>query len=82
MGNKELTEARHRLHHAKADMTTLLESRGDWLAKQNGWDLDGLDAIRYHLMQVHHWTPAQLFAMSDEHLHFAMTGEPRPKRGK
>lgn len=78
----DLNDARARLHHASADLTVILEQQGDLIAKHHGWSVSGLDAVRYHLMQKHHWTPAELFAMSNDHLHFAMSEEARSATGK
>lgn len=76
MTDKELNDARLRLHEANAQLYYHLELFGDELADTHGWrGLSGLDAIRYHLMQKHHWTPSQLEAMSLDHLRFAMHGE-------
>ncbi|MBB4126250.1 hypothetical protein GGR77_001540 [Xanthomonas translucens] len=75
MASDQMNEWRAEMHHATADLACALETQGDLVAQQNGWALLGLDAIRYYLMQKHHWTPEQLFAMSVEHLRFAMSEE-------
>ncbi|MDY4296812.1 MULTISPECIES: hypothetical protein [unclassified Xanthomonas] len=76
MSSKEVNNARKQAHQADAELNLHLEIFGDGLAKERGWKyLLGIDAIRYYLMQKHHWTPAQLRAMSYEDLRFAMTEE-------
>jgi len=50
----------------------LLIHRGEQLNSSHGWDFsDELDAIRFYLMQTHHWTPAVVRSLSDEDLEFA-----------
>ncbi|WP_353979418.1 hypothetical protein [Salinicola endophyticus] len=80
-----LTDEQKRLAEAEAQITyhrsRVLTLRGDQIAKREGYkssELCGIYAVRYYLMQKHHWTPAQVFAMSEEHLEFAMLEE----RGK
>ncbi|MCK0743586.1 hypothetical protein [Chromohalobacter nigrandesensis] len=80
--NKLLTEEQEKLHEAEAQTKyhqhRLLVRLGDKISKREGYkssELTGLVAIRYYLMQKHHWTPAQVMAMSEEHLEFAMLGE-------
>jgi len=83
MSQEELNQARLRLHETQAHMNYHLELRGDAIASEHGWtNVAGLVAIRYYLMQKHHWTPAELAAMSMEHLELAMIEEPagRPRR--
>lgn len=76
MGEETLNDARARFHQASAEHNHALERRGDLIAEKLGWNgLEGLDAVRYYLMQKHHWTPAELFSMSEEHLRFAMREE-------
>ena len=73
---KQLNESRKRNHAVQGDLNYLLEVFGDGLAEQHGYhDLDGLDAVRYYLMQKHHWLPAQVRAMSMDDLHFAISQE-------
>lgn len=66
-----------RLRVAEAHLNYSLEVFGDSLRKMHDWKntLDGLEAVRYYLMQKHHWTPSQLQAMSLEDLRFALTEE-------
>ena len=77
MEDKELNEARKRLHEAQAGLNLHLEIFGDSLSSTHGWknDLRGFEAIHYYLMQKHHWLPAQLKAMSLEDLRFALSEE-------
>ncbi|NID06626.1 hypothetical protein HBF26_17155 [Luteibacter jiangsuensis] len=74
---KEHYELRKGLHHADADLTYSLDVFGDALAEKQGYksDLHGLDAVRYYLMQKHHWLPRDVKAMSYEDLQFALSEE-------
>ena len=77
MEDNELNTARQQLHQTQANLDYLLELRGDRIASEHGWtNVNGLEAVRYYLMQKHHWTPAELATMSLEHLRFAMSEEP------
>lgn len=74
--SKEMNLIRQRANEASANLDLLLEIFGDGLAKKNKWkNLDGLDAVRYYLMQKHHWTPSQLRDMSGDDLRFALHEE-------
>lgn len=72
---EQLDNAR-RLHDATAGLDFCLDVFGDHLAQRENYrSVDGLDAVRFHLMQRHHWTPAQVRAMSPEDLRFALSEE-------
>ena len=46
-------------------MEFLLHLFGKHLAQREGYKANtGLDAVRFHLVQKHHWTPAQARALS------------------
>ena len=68
---------RHGLHLARASSTYYLSVFGDELAKREGYrsGLDGLDAVRFFLMQKHQWLPRDVLNMSDEDMQFAMSEE-------
>jgi len=67
---------RHRMQVAQAGLNYSLECFGDHLAKQKGYkNLDGFDALRYYLMEKHHWLPAPARALSMEDLAFALHQE-------
>lgn len=70
-------ETRKRLHDAEAGLAYSLDVFGDHLAKQQSYKagLDGLDAVRYYLMQKHHWLPREVRSMSPEDLRFALSEE-------
>ena len=54
----------------------LLEDFGDDLAKREGYQtIDGMEAVRFYLMQKHNWLPSQVNSMSSEDLRFALTKE-------
>lgn len=72
----ELNQARHDKHVYGGKLTYSLEVFGDSLAEKHGYDgLSGLDAVRYYLMQKHHWLPRDLHSMSHDDLRFALTQE-------
>jgi len=76
MTTNEMHEIRTRYHDANGKLHAHLELFGDHLAEQNGWsDLSGHEAVRFHLLKTHHWTPAQVQSMSFDDLRFAMTEE-------
>jgi hypothetical protein len=63
--------------HSEADQISCLSERGNLLAKNQKYQgVEGLDAIRYFLMQKHNWTPSQVKSMSHEDLLFAFSQEP------
>jgi hypothetical protein len=67
-------EATQQLLHIEADLIFFLHKLGDSIAKKKGYkDLDGLDAIRYFLIQKHNWTPSQVKSMNYEDLQLAMS---------
>ncbi|WP_439449795.1 hypothetical protein [Stenotrophomonas sp. ATs4] len=70
-------EIRYQSHHWRGRLDYVLEVFGDTLKSREGWqnDLEGLDAVAYYLMQKHHWTPAQIRAMSLEDQRFALSEE-------
>lgn len=73
----EMNEARHGLHQAEGNLAYSLEVFGDDLAKTKKYKsgIDGLDAVRYYLMQKHNWLPRDVNSMSYEDLRFAMSEE-------
>ena len=73
MSQDEYFEIGRRYYQAIAEQNHALERRGERIAKTNGWtNISGIEAVKYYLLQKHHWTPAQLDAMSIEQLRFAM----------
>ncbi len=70
-------ELRKKLHEADANLVYSLDVFGDTLAEKQGYksDLHGLDAVRYYLMQKHHWLPRDVKSMSYEDLQFALSEE-------
>lgn len=73
----ERNKVRQELRNAEAGLTYSLEVFGDALAKREKYksDLDGLDAVRYYLMQKHHWLPRDVNSMSFDDLRFALSEE-------
>lgn len=73
----ERNKTRKALHDAQGNLTYSMEVFGDHLAKQLGYKsgLDGLNAVRYYLMQKHHWLPREVNAMSHDDLRFALSEE-------
>lgn len=74
---KQDYEISKRLHHAQADLAYVLTVFGDTLAKREKYKsgLRGLEAVRFFLMQTHHWLPRDVNALSDADLQFAMSEE-------
>jgi len=73
----ERSEVRNGLHMAKGNLAYALEVFGDELAKRQKYksDLDGMEAVRYYLVQKHHWLPREVNSMSYDDLLFAMSEE-------
>lgn len=73
----EMYESRKRLHEVEGNLVYLLDVFGDTLALKQGYksDLHGIDAVRYYLMQKHHWLPRDVKSMSYEDLQFALSEE-------
>ena len=64
------------LHASEGGLVYCLAVFGFTLAEREGYvDLDGLDAVRFYLMQKHNWLPRDVKAMSHEDLQFAMSQE-------
>jgi hypothetical protein len=60
----------------EAELVSCLAAKGDNLARDLKYKhLNGLDAIRYFLMQKHNWTPSQVKSMSYDDLLFAYSQE-------
>ena len=72
----ERDEVRDRLHEAIGKQAAMLERFGDYLAKvKNYREHDGIEAIRYHLMQKHGWLPSEVRSLSTDDLQFAISEE-------
>lgn len=64
------------LHRAQGESAYHLECFGDELAQKHGYKgLDGMEAVRYYLMQKHHWLPRDVMSMSAEEMRFALHEE-------
>ncbi|WP_110693317.1 hypothetical protein [Salinicola halophyticus] len=67
-----------KIYETEADQRYVLARFGDHIAKREEYrsrDLNGIHALRFYLMQKHHWTPATVLAMSDDHIRFALIEE-------
>lgn len=70
----ELARAKHALDaDIRFRSEAYLEALGDQLAGKDNIGLRGLEAVRFHLMERHHWLPKDVMAMTIEELEFAMT---------
>jgi hypothetical protein len=68
-----LNESRHKLLHAKANFSFLIESFGDELAKRHNYkSLSGLEAVQVFLINKHHWLPREVRLMSWDDLELAL----------
>lgn len=71
-------ELEKKIYETEADQRYALARFGDHIAKREDYrssDLRGIHALRFYLMQKHHWTPATVLAMSDDHIRFALIEE-------
>jgi hypothetical protein len=76
MASDEMNETRRRLHEAEGMQVYHLELFGDALAIREGYtQVDGIDAVRFYLMQKHNWTPPTVRSLSYEDLLFALQEE-------
>jgi hypothetical protein len=67
---------RHRLHSATGNLNYVLDCFGDELAKRRGYkDLDGIEAIWFYLIEIHHWLPSQVKAMHPDDIRFLLSQE-------
>lgn len=51
---------------------------GDYVAGREGYrstDLQGIHALRYYLMQKHHWSPPVVLALTEDQIRFALLEE-------
>ena len=72
----KLIDAIAKCHEATAKLNTLLEAFGDELAKRNKYrSVHGIDAVRFFLVQKHHWLPSVVSAMTFDDLRFALSEE-------
>lgn len=71
----DLRTAEYRLYHNQADLQLRLSELGDHLAQKHGYSHDGLDALRFHLMQKHNWLPRDVHSLSFNDLYFATADE-------
>lgn len=70
----ERNDIRDRLHAVVGQQASMLERFGDRLAKEKGYrEHEGIEAVRYFLMQKHNWLPSQVRALSTEDLIFAIS---------
>ncbi|MCF6442049.1 hypothetical protein L1077_21700 [Pseudoalteromonas luteoviolacea] len=74
----ESAKAAYMMYKAQAGLNFLLEMFGRDLAVQEGYTWltqDGIESVKYYLMQKHNWLPAQVNSMSLEDLSFAVERE-------
>lgn len=72
----KIHESEKKICEAEAGLKYLMIRSGDALAQREGYkEHKGLEAIRYYLIQKHHWLPGDVFAISDEHLRFLIAEE-------
>ena len=74
--DKEGYQITRKLRTTEGEMAFHLDVFGDHLAKREGYhDHKGVDALRYFLMQKHHWLPSQVRSLSWDDLRFALEEE-------
>ena len=56
------------LREKKANLQILIQAEGKRLATANGWNLTPSEAIIRHLVNLHHWRPAEIRRLPDEDL--------------
>lgn len=74
--DKEKYELRRRIRKVEGEMAYHLDVFGDHLAKREGYkEHEGIEALRYYLIQRHHWLPSQARALSWDDLRFIFEEE-------
>ena len=73
---EEGNESRQRVHALIGELNYHLELFGDYIAKREGYrQYEGVDALRFYLMQKHHWLPRDVRSLSYDDLEFALAEE-------
>lgn len=73
---KQKYEVLKKLKDAEAGLSYSLHVYGDHIAKREKYrSIDGIEAIRFFLMQRHNWLPSVVRSLSDEDLQFCLTEE-------
>lgn len=75
---RERAELDKKIFETEALQKWMLARFGDHIAKREGYqarDLQGIYALRYYLMQKHHWTPSTVLALSEDEIRFALLEE-------
>ncbi|MDL4861418.1 hypothetical protein NPJ88_003640 [Halomonas elongata] len=75
---RQRRELDQKIFQTEAHQKWLLARFGDHVAEREEYrssDLHGIHALRYYLMQKHHWTPATVLALSEDEIRFALLEE-------
>ena len=76
MSEKEKYEIWKRLHEAEGGLAYGLAVYGDHIAKREKYKtVEGMDAVRFYLVQKFSWAPSQVRSMSYEDMSFVLQEE-------
>ncbi|WP_289141176.1 hypothetical protein [uncultured Pseudomonas sp.] len=76
MSEKEKYEIWKRLHEAEGGLAYGLAVYGDHIAKREKYKtVEGMDAVRFYLVQKFSWPPSQVRSMSYEDMSFVLQEE-------
>ncbi|MDG2535573.1 hypothetical protein P6144_18070 [Sphingomonas sp. HITSZ_GF] len=75
-GERRMADIRAQLHFTSGALHFSLEMFGDHIAKREGYKAhDGLEAVRFYLINKHGWLPRDVNAMSFEEIRFLLAEE-------
>lgn len=77
---KDLNEARYRLHKTRGALAYHLELFGDHLQEKEGYSFGGIEAIMLYLIRKYAWTPQYVKSMSSDDMRFVLDVELRDWR--
>ena len=71
-----MADVRARVHFASGALHFGLEMFGDHIAEREGYKAhDGIEAVKYYIVQKHGWLPRDVNAMSHDEMRFLLAEE-------
>ena len=73
---KQMADIRAQIHHSSGALHFTLEMFGDHIANREGYKAhDGLDAVRFYIINKHGWLPRDVITMNLDELRFLLEEE-------
>lgn len=73
---KQMADIRAQIHYSSGALHFTLEMFGDHIARREGYKAhDGLDAVRFYIINKHGWLPRDVIAMNLDELRFLLEEE-------